>query len=167
MTSYRNATDNPDCESPGGTVFIGNVSLNDFKEPDTGTPSPATALLAIDVISAPESRSWTFHFVTLELQIEAPANALFVNHSQRGNYHREVLADPSALISPDPTLSIGWKATIQRRPCGSAKMRQHCCQVPGTAALTMSASPDLSPTAKRSVSRPALQAVWCARPLVT
>lgn len=107
VTSYRNATDNPDCESAGGTVFIGNVSLNDFKEPDRGTPSPATALLAIDVISAPGSRSWTFHFVTLELQIEAPADALFVNHSQRGNYHREVLADPSALISPDPDV-VYW-----------------------------------------------------------
>ena len=50
-------------------------------------------------------RTGQFHFVTLELQIEAPAEAVFVNHSERYNYHREVLADPAALIRPDPDLA--------------------------------------------------------------
>jgi hypothetical protein len=96
MPSYQNAADDLDCESAGATVFIGNVALSDFGKPLDNVLNPATAILSIDVISAPGSQSWTFHFVTLLLQIEAPAGALFVNHSGRGNYHREVLSDPAA-----------------------------------------------------------------------
>jgi hypothetical protein len=107
MTSYQNATDDIDCESAGTTVFIGNVGLSDFQEPRADVPDPATAILSIDVISAPGSQAWTFHFVTLLLQIEAPAEAMFVNHSGRGNYHREVLADPAAVITPDPDV-VYW-----------------------------------------------------------
>src|SRR6185312_13590822 len=87
VTSYQNAADDIDCESAGTTVFIGNVGLSDFQEPRADVPNPATAILSIDVISAPGSQAWTFHFVTLLLQIEAPAGAMFVNHSGRGNYH--------------------------------------------------------------------------------
>ena len=78
MTSYRNAADDIDCESAGTMVFIGNVGLSDFQEPRADVANPATAVLAIDVISAPGSQAWTFHFVTLLLQIKAPAGALFV-----------------------------------------------------------------------------------------
>jgi hypothetical protein len=102
MTSYRNAADDIDCESAGTTVFIGNVGLSDFQEPRADVANPATAILSIDVISAPGSQAWTFHFVTLLLQLEAPAAAMFVNHSGRDNYHREVLADPAAVITPNP-----------------------------------------------------------------
>jgi hypothetical protein len=97
VTSYQNAADDIDCESAGTTVFIGNVGLSDFQEPRADLLNPATAILSIDVISAPGSQAWTFHFVTLLLQIEAPAGAMFVNHTGRGNYHREVLADPAAV----------------------------------------------------------------------
>lgn len=100
MATYRNAQDDLDCESAGRTVFIGNVGLTGgYFEP------AATSMLAIDVISSPGTADWRFHFVTLELQIEAPAEAVFVNHSERDNYHREVLADPAALIRPDPDLA--------------------------------------------------------------
>ena len=105
MTSYRNAADDIDCESAGTTVFIGNVGLSDFQEPRADLPHPATAILSIDVISAPGSQAWTFHFVTLLLQIEAPAEAMFVNHSGRDNYHREVLADPAVVITLDPDVA--------------------------------------------------------------
>jgi hypothetical protein len=90
MSSYHNAPDNSDRESAGGAVFIGNVGLSDYQEPEPGITEPATAMLTIDVISPPGSQHWKFHFVTLALQIDAPAGALFVDHSQRGNYHREV-----------------------------------------------------------------------------
>jgi hypothetical protein len=102
MTSYRNAADDLDCESVGTTVFIGNVGLSDFQEPRADLPNPATAILSIDVISAPGSQAWTFHFVTLLLQIEAPAEALFVHHSGRGNYHREVPSDPTPEFGGEP-----------------------------------------------------------------
>ena len=101
MTSYQNAADDIDCDSAGTTVFIGNVALSDFQEPRADVLNPATAILSIDVISAPGSQAWTFHFVTLLLQIEAPADALFVDHSGRGNFHREVLSDPAA----EPTVA--------------------------------------------------------------
>ena len=106
MATYRNAQDDLDCEAAGRTVFIGNVGLTGgYSEPDTTIANPATSILAIDVISSPGTSGWQFHFVTLELQIEAPAEAVFVNHSDRDNYHREVLADPAALIRPEPDLA--------------------------------------------------------------
>ena len=48
-----------------------------------------------------------FHFVTLEVAIQAPVGARFVDHSQRDNYHREVPADPSTAIGPDPD-AVFW-----------------------------------------------------------
>lgn len=102
MTSYQNAADDIDCESAATTVFIGNVGLSDFQEPRADLANPATAILSIDVISAPGSQAWTFHFVTLLLQIEAPAEALFVHHSGRGNYHREVPSDPAPEFGGEP-----------------------------------------------------------------
>ena len=65
MTSYRNAAADIDCESAGTTVFIGNVGLSDFREPRADVANPSMAILAIDVISAPGSQAWMFHFVTL------------------------------------------------------------------------------------------------------
>jgi hypothetical protein len=108
MATYRNATDDPDCESAGRTVFLGNIGLIDFDEPDTTIANPATSILAIDVISALGTSGWRFHFVTLELELEAPSGALFVNHSERDNYHREVLADPFAGSRPDPDV-VYWR----------------------------------------------------------
>jgi hypothetical protein len=99
VTNYQNAAGDIDCESAGTTVFIGNVGLSDFQEPRADVANPATAILSIDVISTPGSQAWTFHFVTLLLQIETPAKVMFVNHSGRGNYHREVLADPAVGIT--------------------------------------------------------------------
>ena len=84
------------------TVFIGNVGLSDFQEPRADVANPATAILSIDVISAPGSQAWTFHFVTVLLQIEAPAEALFVHYSGRGNFHREVLSDPAPEFGGEP-----------------------------------------------------------------
>jgi len=111
MTSYQNAADDIDCGSAGTTVFIGNVALSDFQEPRADVLNPATAILSIDVISAPGSQAWTFHFVTLLLQIEAPADALFVDHSGRGNFHREVLSDPAA----EPTVAY-WVESNEPAP---------------------------------------------------
>ena len=107
MTSYRNAADNIDCESAGTAVFIGNIELSDFQKPRADLSNPATAILAIDVISAPGSQAWAFHFVTLLLQIEAPVDALFVHHSGRGNFHREVPNDPTPEFGGEPAGSIG------------------------------------------------------------
>jgi hypothetical protein len=104
MPTYGNTSGDADCESAGRTVFIGNVGLAAFEEPDKGLAGPATAMLTIDVISTPGSSSWKFHFVTLELALEAPPAARFVDHSGRQNYHREVLADPAAAINADPDL---------------------------------------------------------------
>ena len=100
--TYSNASDNLNCSSAGRTVSIGNVGLETFNEPDTSVLKPATTMLAIDVISAPGTSSQPFHFVTLELVIESPPDAMFVNHSGRENYHREILADLVAPITPDP-----------------------------------------------------------------
>jgi hypothetical protein len=111
MTSYQNAADDIDCDSAGTTVFIGNVALSDFQEPRADVLNPATAILSIDVISAPGSQAWTFHFVTLLLQIEAPSDALFVDHSGRGNFHREVLSDPAA----EPVMAY-WVESIEPAP---------------------------------------------------
>ena len=116
MTSYRNAADDIDCESAGTAVFIGNIDLSHFQEPRADLSNPATAILAIDVISAPGSQAWAFHFVTLLLQIEAPADALFVHHSGRGNFHREVPSDPTGVYwvesnEPAPRVRIREDAT--------------------------------------------------------
>lgn len=105
IPTYRNVPDDPECESAGRTVFIGNVGLTGYDEPDKTIADPATTMLAIDAISSPGTSGWCFHFVTLVLQIEAPAEAMFVNHSGRDNYHREVLADPAAVITPDPDVA--------------------------------------------------------------
>jgi hypothetical protein len=121
MSSYRNAPDNLDCESAGGAVFIGNVGLSDYQEPEPDITKPAMAMLAIDVISPPGSQHWRFHFVTLELQIDAPAGALFVDHSQRDNYHREVLADPDAVVRPDPDVAY-W--TESGEPTATLRVRE-------------------------------------------
>jgi hypothetical protein len=102
MVNYRKAPDDLDCESAGRTVFLGNIALSAYQEPDTTITAPASAILALDAISAPGTSGWRFHFVTVELQIEAPAGATLVHHSQRNNYHREVPADPAAAIRPDP-----------------------------------------------------------------
>ena len=88
-------------------MFIGNVSFDEFTETDTSITDPATFILTIDVISAPGTSNWMFHFVTLEVAIQAPVGARFVDHSQRDNYHREVPADPSTAIGPDPD-AVFW-----------------------------------------------------------
>lgn len=107
MATYRNAPDDPDCASAGRTVFLGNVGLVEFHEPDQDLVNPATAMLSIDVISAPGTSDWLWHFVTLELVMQAPEGARFVHHTERQNYHREILADPDARIRPEPD-AVYW-----------------------------------------------------------
>ena len=121
MASYANATRDPGCNSQGRIVCIGNVSLHSFTE--TGElflAEPATAVLSIDVIAAPGYESNDFHFVTLILQIDVPNGALFVDHSGRNNYHREVLADAEAdaFLEPDPR-TVYWIENVTP----SAKLR--------------------------------------------
>ena len=107
MATYSNAPDDAECASAGRTVFVGNIGLVDFEELDKSVTNPATSMLSIDVISSPGTSEWLFHFVTLELVIQAPEGARFVNHSQRGNYHRELRTDPAALIKSEPD-AVYW-----------------------------------------------------------
>jgi len=165
MPSYQNAADDIDCDSAGTTVFIGNVALSDFGPPLDSGPNPATAILSIDVISAPGSQSRTFHSVTLLLQIEAPAGALFVNHSGRGNYHREVLSDPAAEFggaldgaywaeSDEPAHLIRIREDATALLSGDGNGRTYYVGVAGAGsnlgALRFAASAEASPKRKKS-----------------
>jgi len=87
----------PDCGSPEQVAFVGNVRL-DAIDPDAGLAEPATAVLTVDVIASPGNELRSFQFVTLILQIVGPADARFVDHSGRSNFHWDVLADPATTI---------------------------------------------------------------------
>lgn len=96
MATYSKA--DPDCGSPEQMVFVGNVRLEEFSEPDASLTDPASAVLTIDVIASPENELRPFYFVTLILQIVGLSGARFVDHSGRNNFHWDVLADPATTI---------------------------------------------------------------------
>lgn len=87
MANY--SKNDPNCDSTNRIIFVGNVHLRDYNERDKRYLSNANTVLVIDVIASP---SWDvgFYDVNLELQIQSPNDALFVDHSGRNNYRWDI-----------------------------------------------------------------------------
>lgn len=58
MATYSKT--DPECGSPEQMVFVGNVRLEEFSEPDASLADPASAVLTIDVIASLENESRPF-----------------------------------------------------------------------------------------------------------
>lgn len=122
----------PDCGPPDQVVFVGTVRLEEFTEPDVGMTDPASAVLTIDVIASAsttiDQASRWFHFVTLVLQIVEPTDARFVNHSDRRNFHWDVLSDPAKTdhaFEPPDAEKIYWAEDIDTiRPTSTLRIRE-------------------------------------------
>jgi hypothetical protein len=112
MASYSNASTDLYCVS-GDPVYVGNVLLTDM----SAAGEEATNLLSIDVIASDNKLNMFFHFITLVMQIESPANAYFVDHTTRPNFRWEVLADPTVDPFVEPNVSkIYWVEKVVPTP---------------------------------------------------
>jgi len=113
----------PNCGSLEQVVFVGNVRLEEFFEPDLSMADPASSVLTIDVIASPGNDLRPFYFVTLILRLVSPDGARFVDHSGRNNFHWDVLADPAtaerAFEPPIPGSSVVWAEDFDDVPSTS------------------------------------------------
>lgn len=118
----------PDCGSPEQMIFVGNVRLDNFTEPEAGPADLATAALTIDVIASLGNELRPFQFVTLILQILAPDGARFVDHTGRGNFHWDVLADPAttthAFEPPDADVLYWAEDVDTAAPTSTLRIRE-------------------------------------------
>lgn len=81
----------PQCGSPSQMVFVGNIGLQNFTETDPRfADHGATAELAIDAIAPEGFEMVEFQDITITMEVLAPAEATFTDHSNRNNYHWDV-----------------------------------------------------------------------------
>ncbi len=93
---------NPACNSADDIVYIGNVKLIPYDEPNKPkyNPHPANFFLQFDVLSDEAHKNDLFTNVRVELEMVQPAAARFVHYTGGDNYPWKIFSAGNWLDAP-------------------------------------------------------------------